>query len=195
VGCAGWQYAHWSGQARALGRERAPLRRCYDRVADVLLGQPAPRHYGLFFAECSSPFWCQVFFDRHTPFEYPTFWMAAHDSYFRGMSGRSPAEVADGFIRQLEAYPDGLAVAYCEPTDLARLPYDLRSRDPMDFAVAVFAALDDHLRQSCHWQVIRRLSLEPFRPVYVFRYSPRPLTAEEKWHAVLPGASPAGPVP
>jgi hypothetical protein len=187
LACAGWQYAHWSGHARVLGRETAPLRRCYDRVADVLLAQPAPRHYGLLFSECSSPFWSQVYFGRHTPVEYPAFWMAVHDSYFRGaFPGRSAPEVADALVGQMEAYPDGLAVAYCEPTDLARLPAWLTYRDPMDFSVAVFAGVDERLQRSCHWKVIKQLSLDPFRPVYVFRYSPRPLTAEEKWHDVRP---------
>jgi hypothetical protein len=193
LACAGWQYAHWSDHAQTLGRALAPVRRSYDRVADALLAQPAPRHYGLFFSECASPFWCQVYFDRHVPFEPQTFYMAVHDSYFRGTyPGRGAPEVAAALVAQMEAYPDALAVAYCEPTDLSRLTAHLEYRDPMDLSVAVFAALDEHLQHSPHWQVVERLALDSFRPVYVFRYSPRPLTAEEKWGAVLPDASPPG---
>ena len=75
----------------------------------------------------------------------------------------------------------GLAVAYCEPTDLLRLPDYLKPRDPMQFAAQVVAALSSYWQQSDHWKVLRRLDLPPFRPVYVFQYSPRPLTPAEKW--------------
>jgi hypothetical protein len=191
LACSVWQYGHCLSLASRLGDERASLRQYYSQVADIVLAEPGPRHYGLFFYECGSPVWCQVFFDRHVPFEYQTCFMAIHDSYFPGVFGRrSAAEVAAAIIAPLEAHPGALALAYCERTDLAHLPAYLQPRDPMQFSVAVSAALNDHFRRSCHWKAIRRFALAPFRPVYVFRYSILPLSAEEKWRDVLSEARP-----
>jgi hypothetical protein len=182
--------------ARGLGRQHAYLRQTYDQVAEAILSQPAPRHYGLFFYECNAPFWCQAFFNRHAHLEHPLFFMAIHDSYFQSFGGRSAADIAATLIERIEAYPDALAVAYCEPADQMCLPGDLKPRDASGLAAEVFTTLNNHLHRSPHWQAVRRLDLEAFRPVYLFRYSPRPLGSEEKWREVQPsgvgerGASP-----
>jgi hypothetical protein len=200
--CALGHYQSWLTLARAQGRRDAYLRHTYDEVAAALAAEPAPRHYGLFFYECNGPFWCQAFFNGGARLEHPLFFMAIHDSYFQSYGPRTVAEIAAELVGRMEAYPDALAVAYCDPADQARLPDDLKPHDASARAAAIFTAVNAHLQRSPHWKVVRRLELDTFRPVYLFRYSPRPLPAEEKWRDVPPAAvalkspvqgSPGGP--
>jgi hypothetical protein len=184
VGCSLWHYNRWLVMARAQGRSDAYLRHAFDQVAEALAAEPGPRHYGLFFYECNAPFWCQAFFGRRVALEPPAFFMAIHDSYFQSYGRRGSAEIAADLVARMEAYPDALAVAYCDPEDQGRLPAGLKPRDASARAVEIFTAVNAHLRRSPHWKAVRRLELDTFRPVYLYRYSPRPLPNEEKWHDV-----------
>jgi hypothetical protein len=173
------QYRISSNEAQILAMRNAPWRRVYHQIADLIVAQPPPRKYALFFDEVGAPFWTQAFFDRGTLLDYPAAFMSVHDSYYRAtFGGLTARQIVDTNVRNLEQATGTLAIAYCEPSDSLKQPNFVAKRNPLAAEIAMVTS--DYLLQSLHWRAIRKLD-SPYGCLYAYQYSSRALIQTGKW--------------
>lgn len=166
----------------------------YMRVAQIIVSQPAPQAYKLIFYESGTDFWNLLYFDVNrdaavNTHEAPAFF-SVHDSYYQLAFGNQSAEqIANQNIARLEQSAGTLVVADCEPHTLLKRTWFaanpsveyLKNGNPLAADIAI--RMGEHVRASDHWQALNRLD-SPFGCMYVYRYSPQPLTVAEKWATI-----------
>jgi len=177
------QYHISAEQSRTVALNIAYLRRFYHDLASIIIAQPEPRKYGIFFDEVGSPFLNQAFFDEKVLLDAPIAYMMVHDTYYRVAFGDLTAqEIADQNVQALEHYPDALAIGYCDATDVLKYTNLEPKENPL--AVDVAIKMNSYLLRNPHWQVFRKLDAA-YGCLYAYRYSPQALTEVAKWQGMV----------
>lgn len=175
---AALQYRASRSQALATAHAVSAVRRFYQELAELLVGQDPDARYGLLFDAGETIFVNTAFFDRGI---WPRGSVSFHtvvDTYYRR---HFPGADAEGAARRnldaLNARDGTLAAAFCTPDDAARnLP-------AQPFARAAGAAAAASLRADPRWRARRRFDA-PVGCVLLYERAPRALTPGEKWAAV-----------
>src|SRR5262249_22985387 len=121
--CVTKQHHFWSHLTVRAAATRAATRALYRELGEVIVAQPEPRHYGLYFDEIGGPFWCQVYYDRHVRLDpaNQTF-MSIHDTYYRARwANQSGAQIGALLLADLERRPNALAVVLDDPGRLVKM--------------------------------------------------------------------------
>jgi hypothetical protein len=185
------QYGRSNEHATQPPLQMQLTRQFYQQLAQLILSQPEPQVYKLVFNEVGAIFANQLIFDNvdlrgAAAQESPTF-ISIHDSYYRAAFGDTPADqIVRKNIETLEQTPGTLAIADCNPENIATRPGF--APDPSleyrvqgsPFAITVVTRMSDHFLSSPHWKAIRRFD-SPFGCLYAYVYSPQPVSPAEKW--------------
>ncbi len=94
----------------------------------------------------------------------------------------TPGEITDIQIQSLEQVDGTLAVTFCDPQQIFTQSAYLETGKTV--AAPVAGTISEHLFQSLHWQVIKRLD-SSYGCLFVYRYTSASLTDAEKWQKLV----------
>jgi hypothetical protein len=186
------EYNATRAYTKETAETQAPTRAFFQNIREIILAQPEPRAFGLFFApEMEEIFWNHFFFpgpnENRVELSAAVMMYSRDNDWIESLGDIPPEEAASQYISTLEGTEGTLAVIHCdrEAVKQAFNPFTQHFTDRIPYSQKVALGIYDHLLSSNHWKVTQQLA-SPFGDVYIFQYGSAEISEVEKWGEVQP---------
>ncbi|GEM_PF-6170467 len=173
------QFRHYAMVRHIDAQARGQFRAIFAEIAELAQTATPPPKFGVFFNDCYCLIWNQLYFDHGIKLAQESFYMSVHDPFYRGRYGDvSEAAIAATIIDEMVQANSALIVIHQNPQDLTRfLQTRSHSAHGKSLALEVNRLIGEHLAQSNHWQIVKRIESRRAGDLLIYRNIPRALAA------------------